>query len=203
MAHFELDSFYGKFKNLLRAEKDAVLTLKSEAGRAFVTLSLDLGHVLSEPDPPPRGPRNGPARTRRREKRAAAREKQAVGEEVVDVEATENVEDTRINDNPDAEKASGIVKSRKGEEPVDTEEVEAQEKKETAEKAKEVTEEAAADRKVEVENIDDEFCTDDMYDFDSKESKSVGSQTLESGPLPNTPSKPGFDYFSLRYEDSD
>ena len=61
MAQRELDSFYVKFKNLLRAEKDATLTLKSEAGRAFVTLSLDLGHVLSEQDLSPRGgPRNGP-----------------------------------------------------------------------------------------------------------------------------------------------
>ena len=74
MVHVELDSFYVKFKHLLRAEKDATLTLKSEAGRAFVTLSLDLGHVLSEQDLRPRGgSRNGPARVRRREKRAAAR----------------------------------------------------------------------------------------------------------------------------------
>ena len=73
MAHSELDSFYFKFKNLLYAEEDATLTFKSEAGRAFVTLSLDLGHVHSEHDvqPPLGGHRNGPARQRRREKRAA------------------------------------------------------------------------------------------------------------------------------------
>ena len=120
-------------------------------------------------------------------------------EKVKDVEANENVEDTRTNDKHNAEKASGNVKltdnvnkARKGEEPANAEKVEAQEKKETAEGAKEDTEEATA-RKVEVENIDDEFCTDGVYDYDSKETKSVGSQTLESGPLPNTPSKPGFD----------
>ena len=46
---------YLKFKNLLFAEKDATLTLKSEAGRAYITLSLDLGHVLSGEDHlPPR-----------------------------------------------------------------------------------------------------------------------------------------------------
>ena len=50
MAQWELDSFYSKFKNLLCAEKNATLTLKSEAGKAFVTLSLDLGHVLSGQD---------------------------------------------------------------------------------------------------------------------------------------------------------
>ena len=70
------------------------------------------------------------------------------------------------NDKPNAEKASGNVKltnnvdkTRKGEEPANAEKVEAQEKKE---RATEVTEEATA-RKVELENIDDEFCTDDVY----------------------------------------
>ena len=69
MVQWELDSFYVKFKNLLRAEKDATLTLKAEAGRASVTLSLDLGHVLSEHDQfQPHRLRNGPARQRRRER---------------------------------------------------------------------------------------------------------------------------------------
>ena len=63
MVHRELDSFYNKFKNLLSAEKDATLTFKSEAGRAFVTLSLDLGHVLSGQDHlKPVRHKNGPAR---------------------------------------------------------------------------------------------------------------------------------------------
>ena len=97
MVHLELDSFYVKFKHLLRAEQNATLTLKSEAGRAIVTLSLDLGHVLSEQDLPPRGPRNGPARIRRREKRAAAREKLAADEETTQkVEPNENVEQTAV-----------------------------------------------------------------------------------------------------------
>ena len=94
---------------------------------------------------------------------------------------------------------NNVDKTRKGEEPANAEKVEAQEKKE---RATEVTEEATA-RKVEVENIDDEFCTDGVYDYDSKETKSVGSQTLESGPLPKTPLKPDFDYYTLRYDDFD
>ena len=99
MVHLELDSFFVKFKHLLRGEKDATLTLKSEAGRASVTLSLDLGHVLSEQGlHPPHGSRNGPARIRRREKRAAAREKQAAdAEETQIVEPTVNVENFWIN----------------------------------------------------------------------------------------------------------
>ena len=50
MVQSELDSFYVKFKNLLRAEIDATLTIKSESGRAVVSLSDDLGHVFSGPD---------------------------------------------------------------------------------------------------------------------------------------------------------
>ena len=42
----EIDTFYFKFKNLLLAEKDATLTIKSEEGRAQVTLFVDLGHLL-------------------------------------------------------------------------------------------------------------------------------------------------------------
>ena len=44
----ELDSFYFKFKKLLFAEKDANLVIKSEGGLAHVSLSVDLGHVLSD-----------------------------------------------------------------------------------------------------------------------------------------------------------
>ena len=89
----ELDSFYLKFKLLLFAEKDATLTL-----------SLDLGHVLSGEDHlPPRGHRNGPARQRRREKRA---EKHAAeNAESKDVESTEKVKKPTTVETPDAEEA--------------------------------------------------------------------------------------------------
>ena len=56
MVQSELDSFYLKFKHLLHAEKDVTLTIKSEAGRAVIMLSLDLGHVLSEPGHQPHRP---------------------------------------------------------------------------------------------------------------------------------------------------
>ena len=100
MAVSELDTFYFKFKNLILAEKNATLTLKSEAGRAQVTLSVDLGHLLPEANPhqPHRG-RNSPARQRRRERRAAARHdaKEAAksaeqaDEEIATFEITEEV----------------------------------------------------------------------------------------------------------------
>ena len=85
MAPSELDSFYFKFKNLLFAEKDATLTLKSKAGRAQVTLCVDLGHVLSRPGPHlPHDARSGTSRSRRREQRAEARRLVAAEAEKVD-----------------------------------------------------------------------------------------------------------------------
>ena len=68
----EIDSFFFKFKHLLIAEKDATLILKSEAGRAQVTLSVDLGHVHSRPGHPHHHASNGTSRSRRQERRAAA-----------------------------------------------------------------------------------------------------------------------------------
>ena len=51
-----------------------------------------------------------------------------------------------------------------------------------------------------VEAIEDEFCTDELQNQKFKQTKSVGSQTLERGPLPTTPFKPGFEYSSLQYD---
>jgi hypothetical protein len=95
MALLEIDSFVLKFKNLLHLEKDATLTMKSEAGRAVVTLSVELGHVLSAPLHCMRKPRNSPSRQRRREKRAAARQ----SEKDTGKEATEKVQDQPMNEN--------------------------------------------------------------------------------------------------------
>jgi hypothetical protein len=95
MALSEIDSFVFKFKNLLHLEKDATLTMKSEAGRAVVTLSVELGHVLSAPLHFMRKPRNGPSRQRRRDKRASARQ----SEKDTGKEATEKVQDEPNNEN--------------------------------------------------------------------------------------------------------
>ena len=85
MALSELDSFLFKFKNLLHAEENATLTFKSEAGRAQVTLCVDLGHVLSGPGPHlHHGAGNGTSRSRRRERRAVARQLAAAEADQVD-----------------------------------------------------------------------------------------------------------------------
>ena len=75
MAMLEIDSFIVKFKNILFSGRNATLTIKSEAGKAQVNLSVELGDVF----PPPfqnhhHGSRNGPARQRRRLRRATAHE---------------------------------------------------------------------------------------------------------------------------------
>ena len=79
MADTEIDSFVRKFKTLCQLGRSANLTLSSNAGKASLHLCVDLG-VLGQ-EPPPHSPlkqtRNGPARLRRRNKRAAARKAKA------------------------------------------------------------------------------------------------------------------------------
>ena len=128
----------------------------------------------------PRGPRNGPSRQRRRKKREAARaEKKATenSKTLPAVEADKELESEENVQNTDAEEAL---------EP---------EANLTAEKAEESTEE------VKVPMLDDEFCSDATYRSDTKEMKSIHTQTLETGirPLPSTTS--GFDYYTLQYDD--
>ena len=162
---------------------------------------INVSSLTSEQGQFPQGHMNGPARMRRREKRAAAREKLATEEANKQVESTANVEKTSLADKPAAEEATGKVKSAdnvdktRSEESADNAE-QVEESKKTAEKA---VDENVATEKVE---LDDEFCTDEVYNFKQTESRTVETQTLESGPLPSTPSsKPGFDYYSLSYED--
>ena len=178
------------FKNLLFAEKDATLTLKSEAGRAFITLSLDLGHVLSGEDHlPPRGYRNGPARQRRREKRAAAHLEKHAAEsaESKDVESTETVKKPTIVETPDAEEAvetTTAVQARSdlNNGNITTEKVD---KKDT--------------------DVEDVFCPNKIYEKPNevKMMTTMGTQTLETGIRQTTPSKSVLDFYTLHYEDPD
>ena len=71
MAMPEIDSFIGKFKNLLHLGINAHLEIKSEAGKAIVKLTAEV-HVC--PKHPAQQSRHGPSRQRRREKQAAERE---------------------------------------------------------------------------------------------------------------------------------
>ena len=93
----EIDSFILKFKNLLLSGRNATLLIKSNAGKAEVNLSVELGEILPPPDQQHcHWFRNGPSRQRRRLRRAAARTasnaeeaKEATNEEMNTEEVTE------------------------------------------------------------------------------------------------------------------
>ena len=140
--------------------------------------------------------RNGPARIRRREKLAAAREKLAAEEVIEKVESSIAGEEATTSQKPITEevKVKAADNVAKTEEPTNAEKAEVQEEKGTAEKPTEPIEEMTAGK---VDDVAAEFCTDDVYNFRKKETKSTETQTLESGPLPNTSFKTTFDYYSI------
>ena len=74
MAMSEIDSFIFKFKHLWKSGRSASLSLKSDAGKAQVTLHVDLDDAQLLPVQHPVRSGNGPARQRRRIRRAAERE---------------------------------------------------------------------------------------------------------------------------------
>ena len=102
MADQELNSFILKFKNLWKSGRNANLTIKSIAGKAHVSLNVELDDNPADLDQHQHGKlrngsRNGPARQRRRLRRAAAcqAEKATEAEEeaenaTVEKESTEN-----------------------------------------------------------------------------------------------------------------
>ena len=187
MVQSELDSFYVKFKHLLRAEKDATLTIKSEAGRAVIVLSVDLGHVLSEPGHQSHQSRNGPARQRRREKRAAAREQQVAAEkaETLAEEAEEELEGSET-----AEKVEEKDVSKSNDTVEET--VRPCDPVEKTEETKEVTAEEAM---VLVEEPEDELCPDDLY-------AKHGIEKPNPRTIPSSyRGSDGVDYYTLSYED--
>ena len=59
MDQSEIDNFFTKFKNLLHASRDATLIVKSELGKASVTLHLDLSHFVHPQDDHPHRSREG------------------------------------------------------------------------------------------------------------------------------------------------
>ena len=70
MIHSEIESFISKFKTIANAGINASLMIKTEAGKATVTLTAEVDVAPTFASPVPRG---GPARQRRRLRRAAAR----------------------------------------------------------------------------------------------------------------------------------
>ena len=56
---------------------------------------------------------------------------------------------------------------------------------------------------VSTENVNDEVCHDEINENQSKQLSSVETQTLECGVARTVSSTSVFDYYTLRYDDSD
>ena len=190
MANIEIDSFVRKFKTLCQLGRSANLTLSSNAGKASLHLRVDLGVLSQESPPPPKQTRNGPARLRRREKRAAARKANAE-----EAEATLTAEEREVLEWAEkaktkavAEKAIVPVEESTDVEPKKTEQVE----KETQTSAVEVT---------------DELCKDSEYgskspnDSNKEEPKSVEAASHQKPPPIRDRALGGIDKYTVTYDD--
>ena len=106
MAHIEIDRFVSKFKHLWSLGLDASIKVETHAGQAWVNLQVGLGcpphsqqYHLPQQHGRPRHHHVGPSQYRRRERRAAVREKtfagnqeDSVGEEAADLVAEEVID---------------------------------------------------------------------------------------------------------------
>ena len=133
----------------------------------------------------PHGPRNGPARLRRREKRAAARaDAENASAEVIeakDVELAEKAEEVLADTiGSAAGEAAGLNLASKANE----------------------FDEKPAEKAETLEDLKDEVCPDDIYRFPNDSNVlSVGTQTLECGVANSHPSKSTLDFYTLTYDD--
>jgi hypothetical protein len=147
MALKELDSFLSKFKNLLRTGRSANLEMKSSTGKVEVHLSVELDDIPPVTILCPQS-RNGPARQRRREKRAAAREAKAAEE-------------------ANSGKPAAVEESIEKNNPIDDDSRIEKNVAEVATDAATVNVIVETDR--DFEELDDEFCPDDEFDVEINE----------------------------------
>ena len=102
----EIDSFIGKFKHLWYSGS---LLINSEAGKAKVTLSVELGDAPHPPAHSQQRSRNGPARQRRRVRREVAPDNDQAeeAEKAVKSDAEKAIDDqTNKNENLNAGKGN-------------------------------------------------------------------------------------------------
>jgi hypothetical protein len=199
MANYEIDCFVSKFKVLCQAGRSASLTLSSNAGKASLNLSVDLGVLpdegLHHPHHPRNHSRNGPARQRQREKRAAARRVQAEeAEEALNAEEKKVLEMAeRAALNSHVQESTAPAKAAEGSEGEKVVIVEAYNDKTT---------------KTSDTEIVDEVCSDSVYesrlpdDTEANPKPENGtSKSLKPPPVRGERSLGGIDYYTLTYED--
>jgi hypothetical protein len=180
VAMSEIDSFFIKFKQLVYSGKNAHLDVKSEAGKAIVhlTVEVDVQHQHRAQ------PRNGPARQRRREKRAAAREAAEIANHEVDGSAiVKEVENTETRDVSEEDNLENVEESEVSEQ-------------ETRENGKAKSAEKAS--KPVIEEVDDEFCSNKSY-----QTKPESCSSCSAAPAVPQRKLAGFDYYSMYPSDYD
>ena len=177
MAMPEIDSFIGKFKNLLHLGVNAHLEIKSEAGKAIIKLTAEVDVCPQHPAQS----RRGPSHQRRRERRAAEREAAAEAAQEISV----------------VEKA---IETKSEQVPKDTLAVNATEDPFKESKSEEAEEVALKEdtRKHTTEEVVDEVCPNDVYNKTNPNPNTSGS--AGPGPPSTSPRIP-FDYYSLTYDD--
>ena len=164
MEQSEIDSFVFKFRHLCRSGRNATLTLRSSAGKASIDLHVDLGDQQHIPVQQRQHSRDGPARQRRRLKRAAARrdaaEQAANGlspeEAFILIQAEEAANRTK------AEEAKELAKSKA--EKALTKPAEGAESGKIEEPSTEAAEAKDSETAIEkVDEVSDELCPDKDY----------------------------------------
>ena len=106
----EIDSFIWKFRQLLHSGKNACLEIKSEGGKARVNLTAEVEISLKSQHQS----RNGPARQRRRDRRAVERAAVAADNAAAQTEEAESmkVSDVGVATKKDAVEANDMEAAR-------------------------------------------------------------------------------------------
>ena len=167
----------------MNSGRNAHLSIKSEAGKASVHLTAEVDvHVRQQQHRAQ--PRSGPARQRRHERRAAARESAEIANHEVDGSATvEEVENTKSIDASGEDNLENVEESEVSEQ-------------ETRDKVKAKRAEKVS--KPMIEEVDDEFCPNESYQTKPESCSSCGA-------APAVPERKlaGFDYYSMHPSDYD
>jgi vacuolar-type H+-ATPase subunit F/Vma7 len=192
MTSNEIDSFVKKYKGLCQAGRSASLNFSSNAGKVSVILRVDLGVLEELHGPhghlPPNLSRNGPARQRRRERRAAARSANAE-----EAEAALSAEEQEVLEMAARAGSRSPVQQvnvpEKGSKDVETE------------KAQDVT---AKETKASAIEVADEVCKDSEYDSrtnDEPDAEPIAVEIPTKPPPIRDRSLGGIDYYTVTYDE--
>ena len=181
----ELHSFMGKFVNLWKNGFEANLRIQTKAGRATISMEVELGEAF-----PPRKP--GPSRLRRSERRAEARRlaEEATAQESTAEKAAAGKAKAKHASAEDAQDENARVEDAKADEPNVEETVAAEEATEVGK----VSRGDAAKAPTPGLDVNDELCSNQMY------SQGKPTPTPSPSATPTSRKVGGFDYWTLEYD---